>query len=203
MVCCMKRICHGCDYAANKRGMADCPFCRTPLPDNDADELAMVQARVEKKDPDAINFLGERYFFGGLGLQKDMRKAVELYYEAAELGSIKALYHLGTVYDGGEGVQQDKAKGVQFYEKAAMQGHVDSRYQLGWIEENKENYDRALRHYLISAKMGDKDSLENIKKMFLDGLATKDQHAEALKGYQDAVEETNIHDRDEAKRLGY
>ena len=45
--------------AAKKRGMDDCPFCRTPLPDNDADALAMVQARVEKKDPDAIYFLGK------------------------------------------------------------------------------------------------------------------------------------------------
>ena len=54
----MKRICHGCDLAAQKRGMYDCPFCRTPYPDNDADTLAMIQARVEKKDPDAIHFLG-------------------------------------------------------------------------------------------------------------------------------------------------
>ena len=51
--------------------------------------------------------------------------------------------------------------------------------------------------------MGDKDSLEIIKKMFMDGLAMKDQYTEALKGYQDAEEEMESHDRDEAKRLGY
>ena len=64
-VCCMKRICDGCNIAAQKRGMRDCPFCRTPLlEDNDAtkaDQLAMVQARVAKKDPDAIHFLGQKY----------------------------------------------------------------------------------------------------------------------------------------------
>ena len=60
-----------------------------------------------------------------------------------------------------------------------------------------------MRHFLISAKMGDKDSVEKIKKMFMAGLATKEQYAEALKGYQDAVEEMKSHDRDEAKRLGY
>ena len=31
------------------------------------------------------------------------------------------------------------------------------------------------------------------------GMATKEQYAQALKGYQDAVEETKSHDRDEAK----
>ena len=39
--------------------------------------------------------------------------------------------------------------------------------------------------------------------MFMEGIATKEQYAEALKGYQDAVEEMKSHDRDEAERLGY
>ena len=30
--CCMKLICNGCNIAAKKRGMFDCPFCRTPYP---------------------------------------------------------------------------------------------------------------------------------------------------------------------------
>jgi len=51
----MNRICKGCDIAAKKRGMNDCPFCRTTYPDNDADSLAMVQARAQQKDPVAIN----------------------------------------------------------------------------------------------------------------------------------------------------
>ncbi|EJK63666.1 hypothetical protein THAOC_15663 [Thalassiosira oceanica] len=38
--------------------------------------------------------------------------------------------------------------------------------------------------------MGDNDSIEMIKMMFTGGEATKAQYAEALKGYQDAVEET-------------
>ncbi|EJK53401.1 hypothetical protein THAOC_27174, partial [Thalassiosira oceanica] len=43
--CCMKEICDGCIVAAQKRGMFDCAFCRTPIPGNDADRLAMVQTR--------------------------------------------------------------------------------------------------------------------------------------------------------------
>ena len=30
-LCCMKRICNGCDMAAQKRGMLDCAFCRTTM----------------------------------------------------------------------------------------------------------------------------------------------------------------------------
>ncbi|EJK43963.1 hypothetical protein THAOC_37543 [Thalassiosira oceanica] len=201
--CCMKRICAGCHFAAQKRGIDDCPFCRTPLPDSDADMLAMTRARVAKKDPTAILTLGQKYFFGDLGLQKDMKKSIELLTEAAELGSIEALYCLGLEYSKGGVVQRDEVKAAEFWTKAAMQGHAQSRNNLGCYEGQKGNYDRALKHLLISARMGHKDSLENLKKFFKAGLATKQQYADALKGYQQAVEETKSHDRDEAKRLGY
>ncbi|EJK57540.1 hypothetical protein THAOC_22406 [Thalassiosira oceanica] len=202
MVCCMKRICKGCNVAAQKRGMNDCAFCRAPFPANDAAaQLAMIQSRVVKKDPEGINFLGQQYFFGQLGLQKDIQKAVELWTEAAERGSIVALYNLGVAYDRGQGDVQDKEKAANFFAKAAMQGHVLARHNLGCNEAVKRNDDRAVRHLLISAKMGHKNSLENIKRMFMKGFAAKEQYAEALKGYQDAVEEMKSPDRDEAKRL--
>ncbi|EJK59797.1 hypothetical protein THAOC_19939, partial [Thalassiosira oceanica] len=200
-VCCMKRICRGCDSAAQKRGMDDCAFCRTPCPDNDADRLAMIMTRVRKKDPDAIYFLGKIYFFGELGLQKDMRRAVELWTEAAEHGLIQALFKLGSAYYDGDGVQKDVAKAAEFYEKAAMQGCPLSRHRLGYIEWKKGNHDLAVRHFLISAKMGYKESVENIKSLFMAGLATRDQYADALKGYRDAVEEMKSPDRDEASAL--
>ena len=200
MTCCMKIICKGCVVAYLKRGMTDCPFCRTPRPKNDADTLALIKARVKKKDPAAINFLGQGYFHGNLGVRRNVQKAVELCSEAAELGSIEALFDLGNAYDRGVGVRQDTAKATEFYAKAAMQGHVGSRYNLGCIEVQKGNHDRAVRHFLISAKMGGHDdSLEMIKSMYMEGNATKEQYAEALKGYQDAVEEMKSHDRDEAK----
>ena len=201
--CCMKRICKGCDWAAQKRGMHDCPFCRTTKPKNDADMLAMIQARVEKNDPEATSFLGEYYCYGLYGLQSDMHKATKLWEEASELGSTTALDNLGDSYFTGRGVQNNWAKAAEYYAKAAMQGSVLARNNLGVIEGNRWNHDRAVRHYLISAKMGLNDSVEGIKDMFMRGLATKEQYARALQGYQDAVEEMKSPERDEAKRLGF
>jgi len=109
-LCCMKRICNGCDHAAKKRGMYDCPFCRTPYPKDDAGSLAMVRARVAKKDPEAIAHLGTEYSNGNLGLQQNMRRAVELWKEAAELGSVGALHNIAVSYYKGEGVERDEVK---------------------------------------------------------------------------------------------
>ena len=121
-VCCMKMICNGCIMAAKKRDMLNCPFCRTPRPKSEAESLAMIQARVAKRDPVAINYLGQKYCHGNLGLQKDVRKAVELWTEAAELGSIKSTFNLGYAYCSGDGVQKDEAKGIQFWTMAALEG---------------------------------------------------------------------------------
>ena len=83
-----------------------------------------------------------------------------------------------------------------------MQGHVFSRRNLGVIEFQEGNHEVAIEHFMISAKMGDDDSLNEIKKMFKVGDATKAQYAEALLGYRDAVEEMKSPQREEAKRLG-
>ena len=160
----------------------------------------MIQARVARKDPAALYHLGRKYVHGN-GVQKDVQRAVELYNEAAELGSLEALFDLGVLYDRGYGVQEDKVRAVQFLTKAAMQGHVESRNNLGCYEGGKGNDDRAVRHLLISAKMGNENSVETIKNVFMAGDATKEQYVEALRGYQDAVEEMKSQDRDEAKRL--
>ena len=102
-----------------------------------------------------------------------------------------------------EAIQGDRARAIQLYEKAAMKGSTLARHNLGMVEGENGNSTKAYKHLLISAKMGLKESLQTIEKMFMAGVATKEQYAEALRGYQTAVEETKSRDRDDAKRLGF
>ena len=201
-VCCMKRVCNGCIFAARQRGMNDiCPFCRTPVPTDEASMLAMIRKRVGKSDAGAIYFLGQKYFFGERGLAKDVPRAIELWTNATELGSIDAHHELGVTYYTGDGVEEDRPRGIHHYQQAAMRGYARSRHSLGVIEEDESgNYNLAVQHYMISAKMGYEDSLNAIKDMFKEGHATKAQYAEALLGYREAVEEMKSPQREEAKR---
>ena len=203
--CCMKSVCHGCSLAAEKGGMGKtCPFCRSTTPKTDTKVLEMVMKRVAAKDPVAIQRLGDFHLNGNHGFEKSSSRAFELWSEAAKLGSTEALFKMGMeFYQGDRDVSQDKAKGVRCLESAAMQGCAKSRSKLGIVEYNNGNHDRAVRHFLISAKMGFNLSLDMIRDMFADGLANKAQYAEALKGYQDAVEETKSSQRDEALATGY
>ena len=198
--CCMKLVCDGCILAARKRGMDDCPFCRTPTPD-DSQVLAMIQKRVNAGDPVAICNLGNKYHYGQFGLKKDVAKAVELYERAAELGVKDAHYALGFLYDEGMDVEKDTVKATRHWEAAAMSGEVHARHNLGNEEGRAGNYDIAFQHWMIAGKLGHEKSLNKVKRMFMDRLATKADYAGALRGHQSAVEEMRSPDRDEAKRL--
>ncbi|EJK71235.1 hypothetical protein THAOC_07346, partial [Thalassiosira oceanica] len=186
--CCMKRVCKGCELAARKRGMRDCPFCRAPPPKK-SQLLAMIRKRVAAGDPEALYFLGSQHVYGLYGLAKDVTRAIELYERAAELGVKEAHHNLGVSYANGIEVEKDMAKAFRHFEEAAMSGHVRARYNLGCREYNAGNYDLALQHWMISAKLGDDDSLNNVKGLFMNGLATKDDYASALRGHQSAIEE--------------
>ena len=58
-------------------------------------------------------------------------KGIELWTEAAELGSLEAHYQLGVTYYCGDGVDVDKLRGIRHWKEAVMKGHVSSRHMLG------------------------------------------------------------------------
>ena len=199
--CCMNRTCNGCNLAAIERGMNNiCAFCRAPTPNGDTAVIALVQKRVDAGDAKAMYFLGSKYFYGRLGLQQDKSRVVELFREAANLGSVEAHYNLGFMYGRGDGlVGKDETKAVYHSVIAAKAGHPDARFNLGSWEATNLNYGRALKHWMIAAKMGHEDALKNIQRGYKEGFATKDDYAQALVGYQQAVEEMKSGQRKKAE----
>jgi len=72
-----------------------CAFCRTPMPRTLKEQVKAIKKRVKLKDPVAIFNLGCAYYSGMWGLQQDMNKALELFYQAADLGNCNAHYSIG------------------------------------------------------------------------------------------------------------
>ena len=200
--CCGKRICSGCICAVKIRdgGVGLCPFCRTPTP-TAKESIEQTKKRVKVDDAAAIYNLGCCYNNGMHGLPQDHAKALELWHRAAELGyAIPSYYNIGCAYDpgNGNGVGRDEKKAVYFYELASMGGSIYARHNLGFIEFNAGNMERALKHYMIAAGGGYYDSLENIKQMYMDGDATKEDYTKALRVYQAYLVEIKSAQRDEA-----
>ena len=198
--CCGKIICSGCIHAVEKRdgGIGLCPFCRTPTPDINEEIIKQMKKRVEFNDAEGIYSLGCCYFDWPNRLPQYRDKALELWHQAAELGNTASYHNIGMAYLHGRGVERDMKKAVHYWELAAMGGHVATRHNLGISEGLDGNIDRALKHFMIAAEFGDNDSLKQIKKMFKNGQATKDDYAKALRAYQTYLVEIKSPQRDEA-----
>jgi len=202
--CCGKVICSGCIHAplydnqGNEVNNAKCPFCRIPTPYSDEEGIKRFRKRVEANDAMAICHLGCYYRDGLHGLPRDYTKALELYHKAAELGYAKAYCSIGYAHDYGEGVIVDKEKAIHYYELAAMGGDEVARYNLGNKEHRAGNMDRALKHYMIATRDGLAVSLEEIKEMYSNGQATKENFTEALCTYQEYLGEIKSAQRDKA-----
>jgi TPR repeat protein len=187
--CCGKVVCTGCVYSCAASGNKECPFCKAKVEIDHEIILEQTMKRVEANDATSMTYLGCFYANGSCGLQQDLNKALELWTRAAELGSIEAHYYIGGVYYQGEGVEKDMKKAIHHLELAAMAGHEAARYNLGGIEYNSGNFERAIRHWSISASAGDSKSMTAIEEEFQKGLVRTDVYELTLKAYNDSCEE--------------
>ena len=80
-------------------------------------QIAEVKARAEKGDAKASGMLA-RYYFNGLGLQKDTAEALKWARIAAQKGDSNGQNVLGILYERGEGVEKDSKKALGWYRKA-------------------------------------------------------------------------------------
>ena len=92
----------------------------------------------------------------------------------------------------------DKKKAKHYYELAAMNGDIQARNNLGCMEGQAGNHHRAFKHCLISARAGDKMSLDAVKKGYMAGYVTKEEYANTLREYQKSQDEMNSEARDKA-----
>ena len=207
MTCCGKVICSGCIHAVkgmDTHSVAKCPFCRTPAPAPNSEEIMeRMKKRMEVDDAQAIYEVGCCYYDGMRGFPQDRDKGLELWHRAAELGYAASYSNIGVAYFNGACVGRDEKKAMHYFELAAIGGDVVARHNLGLLSgatarKCKSNYDRALKHFMIAVGSGDNESLNMIQQMYKGGNATKDDYAKALLAYQAYLDEVRSDQRDQA-----
>ena len=197
--CCCKRICTGCDLANKRReeeGRLDhtCPFCRETLPNTDEECIEQLKKRTEANDPVAM------YQMGTIRKkEEDYEAAFEYLTRAVALGDTEAHYPLYVMYRDGLGVEKDEKRELHHVEQAAIGWHHMARHDLGVKEwERNGRMDRAVRHWIIAAKLGFDRSLDNIKDGYKIGYVSKEDLATALRDHHAAIEATKSAQRKEA-----
>ena len=199
MPCCCKIVCKGCDYANVKRECEQglrhrCAFCREPAPKSLKEHNKRVMERIKKNDPVAMTQMGKKHYNEG-----DYGKSLEYHKKAVELGDATAHACLGFLYYKGLGVEKDEEKAVHHLEQAAIGGHPAARGGLAAYEMENGRLERAAKHWIIAANLGNNNSLQEVKELFVRGIVSKEEYAAALRGYQAAVDATKSAERDKVE----
>ncbi len=195
--CCSTYICKGCVYAnamANKHDeekVLRCPFCREPAADDDEENDKRMMKRVKANDPIALCQMGLKYYGKG-----DYEGAFECWTKAAELGDSQGHYQLASLYHDGRGVEKNMKKEVHHLEKAAIGGHPFARRNLASIDEKNGNTERAVKHIIIAANLGDKLSMKELWKHYSAGNITKEDLDATLRTHHAAIDATKSEQRD-------
>jgi len=201
MACCCKIICNGCDVANKIHEIRDgnlkenCAFCRQTPPLTDEEIEASYLKRMEVNDPVAFCQMGKLRYEEG-----NYSDAFDYSSKAAELGDIVSHYNLSIMCRKAQGVEKDMKKSIFHLEEAAIGGELNARANLGCTEWKSGRYERAVKHYLIAAKMGDDGSLKNLKEIYGTGYVSKEDFAAALREHQAAVDATKSPQREEAEK---
>jgi TPR repeat protein len=171
-----------------------CPFCNSDHGRGKTDEenIQELMKRVEANDAGAMTALGSFYYHGKLGLLQDEEKAMQLWTQAAELGSSDAHYNLGDEYR-----QRGDSKKEKFHnEAAAITGDEGARYNLGCTEHHSGNKERAVKHWMIAASTGDHQAMQNLLIQFKDGALSRELINSTLTAYNSACAEMRSEARD-------
>ncbi len=199
--CCCKRICDGCALANVLREKEEelehkCPFCREPVQKTDEEVDKNYMERVKANDPVALYEMGMKCCQKG-----DFEGACQYWTKAAAQGDADGHYNLSILYQLGEGVQKDLKKEMYHLEEAAIGGSPDARFNLACHEAMGGRNDRAVKHFIIAAKLGHDKALEKVKDGFAKGFVKKEDYETALRGHHAAVDATKSKQRDEAYAL--
>ncbi len=197
--CCSQRGCRGCvlaSFMSNKHDIVKakrCPFCREPGTSVEETRKRLMK-RVKANDPAALCEMGRQCRDKG-----DYDGAFKYLTKAAELGDAEAHCRLGNMYYEGEGVEEDEEKMVYHWEKAAIGGHPIGRHLLAICEEGRGNMERAVKHFIIAANLGEEKSMKELWKHYSDGNITKEDLDTTLRAHQAAIDETKSEQRDAAE----
>ena len=112
-------------------------------------------------------------------VDKDPKKSVEYFKEAAEQGYIPAKYALGECYLEAKGVPKDEKEGLRLLREAAAAKDERAMNKLGAylaraedprpVSARKEELDEAFRVLSEAKDMGYTDALANLAAMYLNG----------------------------------
>ena len=150
-----------------------------------------VLGNCKNISPSYQNSIGDNYFFGKNGVNKNYVKAVRLYNKAAAQGYAPSESNLGWAYFSGKGVQQNYSKAVYWYKKAALQGYIQAEINLGAAYNHgkgvKINYSKAVYWFKMASHKEIKIAGTFLGNAYFYGKGVPKNYTKAIYWYKKAA----------------
>ncbi|RHZ79915.1 hypothetical protein Glove_140g68 [Diversispora epigaea] len=135
-------------------------------------------------------------YFDGIGVEKDTKKAFQIYYKLAFKGSLIALNTVAYCYDNGLGVEKNEEKAFELYLKSAEKGNIPAQSNVGLCYEygtgiTKDEV-KGFQWNLKSALAGNINAMFNVGCSYDNGIGVCKDEKEAFKWYLEAAEKGYI-----------
>ncbi len=157
------------------------------------------------KEGDARGYkgLGDVYYFGGTGVESDLKKAFQYYQKAAKMGNVGAYVKLAGFYEcgfksGDFMVAKNLPKALEYYHKAGKMGNSKAYLELGSTYDfgncAPKDIKKALQYYKQSALMGNVEACIILGGMYRSGREVSKDAQKAIEYYQKAGESGHKHE---------
>ena len=165
---------------------------------NASEALKWMNKAACLDDSDAMCWLGDFYFEGRNGIEKNDQTAFGWYLKSSQLGNKRARYELANMYYDGIGTDKDAGKAIELYSKNAEEGHCDSMVLLGDIfsKGEFENVEKSSEWYEKAAKTGSADGMFQVAMSYYYGRRVERDVAKAAEW----LEKSSSKGSSEAKR---
>ena len=184
-------------FAKAETNLGDMYFYgRGGLTQSYTDAASWYLKAAQQEWPDAQYRLAYMYE-KGIGPDKDVQRAVQLYRSAAEHGYPEAQNLLGILYaTGGDGLTEDDKQAITWYQKAADQGFAKAEKNLGDMyffgHGVDKDYKQAMTWYGKAADQQFADAQFRLGFMYEKGLGTQQSSQDAVTQYKKAASNGSV-----------
>lgn len=157
--------------------------------DNPCEDIKKLEEATKKGDEKSQFQTAYCYYYGDK-VDKDFKKAFDLWKDLADKGNKSAQKNIGEMYFDGEGVGKDYDKAKEYFTQSAQQGSSVGQYNLGYMYYHgygvQKNFEKARDFFEKASIQGDAGSLFYMGLIYDNGFGAKKDIMKALEYYTKA-----------------
>jgi TPR repeat protein len=148
-----------------------------------AKALTLYAALSEANEPTSFYYMGYLYF-GGLGVERDLKRAHELYMQSAMREVPLAQFEVAMTLENGDCCTQNYSEAAFWYEEAAKRGNIEAYNNLGALYREglgvEQDYRKAFILFKKAADAGNPQAQFNLGALYDMGLGCEEDKEKAL-----------------------